>query len=192
MIQDLHIHTIFSSGDSAVVQEQTVEFIASLKHAKIVGISDHFEYIADKNYEIYKNTVKSSGFKTGTEVDGHKWADAAAKLEFDYYIYHCWDVPQDYKRIYTLLDTGKPVIIAHPYAIGTRLEKIPRECLLEINNRYIFKADWKNYLTPYLKDFDFILSSDAHQPHWLNQNIARFVADQLNITEKILFPEMLK
>jgi len=33
--QDLHIHTTFSSGDTAVVEKQTVEFIARLGHAEI-------------------------------------------------------------------------------------------------------------------------------------------------------------
>ena len=47
--QDLHIHTIFSTGDSAVSREQTVELVAEINHAKIIGISDHFEYIGDEN-----------------------------------------------------------------------------------------------------------------------------------------------
>ena len=74
--QDLHIHTIFSTGDSAVSREQTVELVAEINHAKIIGISDHFEYIGDENYKKYKESVTSFRFKLGTEVDGHKWVDS--------------------------------------------------------------------------------------------------------------------
>ena len=45
--QDLHIHTIYSSGDSAVVKEQTIALIEEVRHASIIGISDHFEYLVD-------------------------------------------------------------------------------------------------------------------------------------------------
>jgi len=37
--------------------------------------------------------------------------------------------------------------------------------------------------------FSFVIDSDAHQPHWLNQNIARYVARELEITETLLFTD---
>ena len=40
--QDLHIHTTYSTSDTSVVPEQTIALVASLKHARIVGLSDHF------------------------------------------------------------------------------------------------------------------------------------------------------
>jgi len=38
--QDLHVHTVFSHGDGAIVPEQTVELVAAVGHARILGISD--------------------------------------------------------------------------------------------------------------------------------------------------------
>jgi hypothetical protein len=34
-----------------------------------------------------------------------------------------------------------------------------------------------------------VIDSDAHQPHWLNQHVARRVAHKLGIAETLLFPE---
>jgi len=189
--QDLHIHTVFSVGDSAVAQEQTLDLISKIKHAKIIGISDHFEYIGIEKYEEYKKGIIKYDFKLGTEVDGKEFVKEASMLDFEYYLYHCRDSNNDYKGIETLLNTGKPVIIAHPYMTDTRLSKIPPECDLEINNRYIFRYDWYNYFKDYKDKFNFILSSDAHQPHWLNQNAAKYVADQLGIKETILFSDQI-
>jgi hypothetical protein len=109
-------------------------------------------------------------------------------LDFDYYFYHCRDSDNDYKGIKKLLSTGKPVIISHPYVTDTQLDRIPEECYMEINNRYIYKYDWYNYFKDYTEKFNFILSSDAHQPHWLTQSAARYVAEQLGVKETILFP----
>ncbi len=186
-IQDLHIHTIYSTGDSAIVEQQTVEFIASLRHAKTIGISDHFEYIQDELYEAYAKTVLSHDFKLGTEVAGGEYANEATKYPFEYYIYHCPDEPLHYSGFERLLSTGKPVVIAHPIAMGTDLKRLPEGTLVEINNRYIWRGDWRNMLTPYLGKFRFILSSDAHQPNWLNQNVARYVAGELGVSETFLF-----
>lgn len=186
--QDLHIHTIYSTRDSAVVNEQTFELISSIKHAKIIGISDHFEHLLENNLIIeYLQMLDLYNFRKGTEIDGHRYVKEAIKYDFDYFIYHCWNVQEDYKAIELLLNTGKPVIIAHPYATDTNLNLIPDNCIIEINNRYIYRYDWKNFLTPYLDKFKFILSSDAHQPHWLNQTISLYVANELNIKEEILF-----
>jgi len=185
--QDLHIHTVFSVGDSAVVPQQTLDLISKINHAKIIGISDHFEYIGAENFKDYHKQVSSFGFLTGTEVDGKNYVKEAASLDFDYYIYHCRDSENDYIGIDKLLSTGKPVIIAHPYITDTKLSKIHPDCSLKINNRHIFKYDWYSYLKDYKDKFRFVLSSDAHQPHWLNQNAARFVAEQLGINETILF-----
>lgn len=61
LAQDLHIHTIWSSGDGAVVPEQTVELIAQIRHARVVGISDHFEYLVDGFIEAYVDEVRRAG-----------------------------------------------------------------------------------------------------------------------------------
>lgn len=185
--QDLHIHTIFSTGDGAVSKEQTVELVAEINHAKIIGISDHFEYVGNECYEKYRESVTGFGFKLGTEVDGYKWVGPALNFDFDYYIYHCRDDTKDYRGLEKLMSGDKPVIIAHPYATGTSLEKIPANSIVEINNRYVIRHDWKAFFSGYLNQFRFILSSDAHQPHWLNLNVSRFVANELGIQEEILF-----
>jgi len=186
--QDLHIHTIFSVRDSAIVAEQTPQLIANIKHAKIIGISDHFEHLIENGIvEKYLDIIESYNFHKGTEIDGHRYVEEAIKYDFEYFIYHCWDNPEDYKAIETLLKTGKPVIIAHPYATGTNLDMIPESCIIEINNRYVYKYDWKSFFSPFLKKFKFVLSSDAHQPNWLNQTISLYVARELNIKETILF-----
>ena len=193
LTQDLHIHTVFSSDDSAVLPEQTVELVAFTKHAKIAGISDHFESFMPHRYSEYVETVRKSGLLVGTEVNGHTSVDMAIDYDFDYYIYHCWgNEPQDYPGFERLMEkTGKPVILAHPYAIGTDLTKIPEGSIVEINNRYIWRCDWKKELTPFIRKFRWVFNSDAHQPNWLNQAIARRVGEELGIEETILFPEVL-
>ncbi|MFW5657613.1 MAG: hypothetical protein ACOC0C_08345 [Bacteroidota bacterium] len=185
--QDLHIHTIFSVGDSAVVEQQTPELIASVRHAEIIGISDHFESFRTHGYPNYKKAVCKYGLKLGTEVDGYRSVHEASELAFDYYIYHCHDEANDYLGIEVLLQTGKPVILAHPYVYNTDLERIPEACFVEINNRYIWRYNWREYLTPFLNKFQWVLSSDAHQPNWLNQNVARYVAQELGINESMVF-----
>ena len=79
--QDLHIHTTFSRHDGAVAPEQTVELVAAVAHAQVVGISDHLESIAD-DFEVYAETVRFYGFVVGTEVNGADWvaeAEAVAR-----------------------------------------------------------------------------------------------------------------
>ena len=56
--QDLHIHTIYSTGDSAVVPEQTISLIAQARHADIIGISDHLEYLDNYMFEKYSEEIK--------------------------------------------------------------------------------------------------------------------------------------
>ena len=185
--QDLHIHTTFSKDDSAVAEEQTIALIAQISHAKIVGISDHLESLEGDLFDLYKKTVHSYGLKIGTEVDGSVSINRALEVDPDYYIYHCYNNTANYKGAERLLQTGKPVIIAHPLFLGTDAEKIPEGCLIEINNRYIWRSNWKEKLPAFVKHFEFVFSSDAHQPHWLNQNIARFVATELCIQEKLIF-----
>jgi hypothetical protein len=34
-----------------------------------------------------------------------------------------------------------------------------------------------------------VISSDAHQPNWLNQTVARHVAAELGVREKLLFDD---
>lgn len=185
--QDLHIHTIFSTGDSAIVPEQNVDLIAAVRHAEIIGISDHFEYICDEIFDGYSKAVKSRGLKLGTEVDGGEYAAEAAGYPVEYFIYHCADEEIHYAGLDRLLETGKPVVVAHPLFMGTDLTRLPEGCLVEINNRYIWRSDWRTRLRPYLGKFRFILSSDAHQPNWLNQNVARYVAEELGVTETLLW-----
>ena len=186
--QDLHIHTIYSRNDSAVVPEQTPELIYNLGHARITGISDHIESmdLEEINGE-YIPKVRSFGFKAGVEVDGFRSVEQALKAEVDYYVYHCRDNDIDYYGAELLLETSRPVIIAHPYAIGTNLERVPDGCYVEINNRYVWRYNWRRELSPFTDRFQFVISSDAHQPNWLNQHVARHVADDLGIEETILF-----
>ena len=184
--QDLHIHTVFSTRDSSIVEAQTIELVAQVRHAEIMGISDHFDHIADTDE--YINIVHQYGFYAGTEVDGGKWASEAVNVDFDYYIQHTRNKAEDYKGLENLLATGKPVIVPHPITLETDLRKVPGECYIEINNRYVWRNDWQSYYLPFLNQFSFVFGSDAHQPHWLNQNIARMVGQQLGVKERILFP----
>ena len=69
--QDLHIHTTYSANDSAVVPEQTVALVAAVKHAGIVGISDHFDSLVDGYFEEYEREIRQAGLNVGVEVDGH-------------------------------------------------------------------------------------------------------------------------
>jgi hypothetical protein len=57
---------------------------------------------------------------------------------------------------------------------------------VEVNNRYSWRDDWRKSLGPWV--FRFVISSDAHQPNWLNQTYARYVAAALGIRETLLFP----
>jgi histidinol phosphatase-like PHP family hydrolase len=185
ILQDLHIHTTFSRHDGAVAPEQTVELVAAIAHARVIGISDHFESIAE-DFEAYAETVRSHGLVVGTEVNGADWVAEAAAADAQYYVYHCRDREGDYRGAERLLATGKPLIIAHPLILETDLRRVPPQCLIEINNRYVWRSDWE-ILRPFTTAFSFIIDSDAHQPHWLNQNIARYVARDLGISETLLF-----
>jgi hypothetical protein len=184
--QDLHIHTIFSERDGSVVPEQTPELVARVAHARIIGISDHFEHFADTAYDEYVQRIRSLDLLTGTEVDGAASVDFAASLEFDYYIYHCRDRMADYAGAERLLATGRPVIIAHPNALQTNLDRVPEACLVEINNRYVWRCDWQAFYAPHRDRFRFVISSDAHQPNWLSQSVARRAAAELRIRETVL------
>ena len=183
--QDLHIHTTFSQHDRAVVPEQTVEMVAAIAHARIIGISDHLESIAD-DFPAYAQTVSSYGLLVGTEVNGADWVGEAVAVDAQYYVYHCRDREEDYRGAELLLAAGKPLIIAHPLILETNLHRLPPQCLIEINNRYVWRSNWET-LRPFSASFSFVIGSDAHQPHWLNQNVARYVAGQLGITETLVF-----
>ena len=185
--QDLHIHTTYSTNDSAVVPEQTVALVAAVKHAGIIGISDHFDSLVDGHFEEYEREIRQAGLKVGVEVDGHAWAAEAVNYNVDYYIFHCRDQDADYHSLDRLLTSAKPVIVAHPNALGTNLNRVPSECLIEINNRYVWRADWKQFYSPFKDHFKFVISSDAHQPHWLSQVVAHYAAEQLGIQEHIVF-----
>ncbi|MCG8569124.1 MAG: hypothetical protein MJB14_03185 [Spirochaetes bacterium] len=186
--QDLHIHTAFSSTDSSIVPEMTLDLIAAVGHAKNIGISDHLDSIAkDETFQQYIDAVRTKGFYLGVEVDGGKWSEIALQMNTDYIVYHCYDRSEDYQAIDHFLGAGKPVIIAHPYALETNLSKVPLECFIEINNRYIWKYDWQNYFKNISDKQRFIINSDAHQPNWLNQQVARYVAYELGINETLLF-----
>jgi hypothetical protein len=183
--QDLHIHTTFSRDDGAVAPEQTVQLVAAIAHARIVGISDHLESIAG-DFSTYADTVRSRGFFVGTEVNGADWIGEAEAVDAQYYVYHCRDRERDYRGTERLLATGKPLIIAHPLILDTNLRRLPPQCLIEINNRYVWRSNWQS-LRPFTATFSFVIDSDAHQPHWLNQNVARYVAGELGISETLLF-----
>ncbi|NQU44632.1 hypothetical protein HQ520_15180 [bacterium] len=185
--QDLHIHTVFSRGDSAVAPEQTLDLIATFGHARVTGISDHLDCMTDDELALYMKTVRGHGFRLGVEICNSGWVAAAAALPMDYYVYHCRDHSAEYAGAEKLLETGRPVIIAHPFFMETDLRRVPPACLIEVNNRYIWRNDWKSLLSPWVGSCRFVLSSDAHQPNWLNQFIARHVAAELKIEETLLF-----
>ena len=186
--QDLHIHSTWSTDDSAIVPEQTLALITALGHARIRGISDHFEMIADC-FDDYRAAVLAQGLWVGTEINGHEWVPAALEADCDYRIFHCYDRDADYLAIEELLAADRPVIIAHPHALDTDLKRVPPACLVEINNRYIWRCDWTAYYGPFRDRFRFVISSDAHQPNWLNQTVARYVANALGIQETLLFDD---
>jgi len=189
LAQDLHVHTTCSTGDSSVVPEQTVALVAAVAHARVIGISDHFEFLADGRFDDYAREVRAAGLRVGVEVNGHDWVDAAIDVPSEYYIYHCYDHSADYRALDRLLETNRPVVVAHPNALDTRLARVSPECCVEINNRYVWRCDWRQFYGPFVGRFDFILSSDAHQPNWLNQTFASFVARELGIREKLLLED---
>jgi hypothetical protein len=184
--QDLHIHTIFSTHDGAVAQEQTIELIAAVKHAKRIGISDHFEDLVN-DFDTYYKNVKQLGFYVGTEIDGSRLVNEAIACKAEYYIFHCRNMESEYRELEKLLQTNKPVIVAHPNFMETDLNRVSPECYVEVSNRYVWRSDWRKDLSPFVKRFKFILSSDVHQPNWLNQTIAKHVANELGIQETIIF-----
>lgn len=190
--QDLHIHTAYSTGDSSVVDQQTIELIASVGHAQITGISDHIEYLGETIFDKYMAEVRGHGFRLGAEIVNESYVDYALSLPLDYRVFHCYDNAACYKFAERMVETGRPLIIAHPMAVGTDLSRIPEGSIVEINNRYIWRGDWESFYRPWLDKFDFIFSSDAHQPHWLNQNVARHVGGCLGIKETILFGDKQK
>lgn len=190
--QDLHIHTIYSTGDSSVEPQQTIPFIAELNHAEIRGISDHFEYLKSPVFKKYREETQAYGFWCGCEVNDSRDAREAVAYPFDYYIYHCRDKTSEYRGAESLLKTGKPVIVSHPMAMGADLNKVPTDCFLEINNRYVWKNDYMAYFTPHLHRFRFTIGSDAHKPNWLNQFVARYAAEKLGIEESVLFKHRYK
>ncbi|QEN08766.1 hypothetical protein EXM22_12495 [Oceanispirochaeta crateris] len=186
--QDLHIHTTYSFGDSAVVPQQTVQLIENLNHAELRGISDHFGYLKGDVFQKYKADLHQHGFYCGCEVNDSIDVLEAVNYSFDYFIYHCRDKASEYKGAERLVETGKPVIISHPIAIGADLDKVPTDCYIEVNNRYIWKAEnYKAFYTPHLSRFRFVIGSDAHQPNWLNQTVARYAAAQMGIEETMVF-----
>ncbi|MBN1866732.1 hypothetical protein JW916_05525 [Candidatus Sumerlaeota bacterium] len=188
--QDLHIHTIFSHSDTAVAPEQTIDLVAKLGHARVTGISDHLDCLMEGgDLEGYMGAVRAAGFRLGTELPNSGWVDAALDLPFEYFIYHCRDRgPEEYRGFERLVESGKPAIIAHPLSLGTDLGRLPPDCLVEINNRYVWRNDWRRRFAPYVERFRWVLSSDGHQPNWLNQTVAYYVASELGVRETLLFP----
>ncbi len=186
--QDLHVHTVFSRHDGSVVPEQTVELVARIAHARVLGISDHLEYLDD--FEEYARAVRAQRLKLGLEINGAEWVEAALALPVDYYLYHCRDRAEDYRGAERLAASGRPAIIAHPNALQTDLSRVSPSCLIEINNRYAWRDQGWRALAPYVERFRFVISSDAHQPHWLNQTAARFIARELGVRETLLFSDL--
>lgn len=188
IIQDLHIHSTYSTGDTAVAPQQTLKFIAKLEHAEIRGISDHFEYIAeDKVFDVYRKEAHSLGFYCGCEVNDSNDAEKAVDFPFDYYIYHCRNQDSEYKGAEGLLKTGKPVIISHPMAMGADLNKVPTDCYIEVNNRYVWQRDYMAYYATHLKRFRFLCGSDAHKPNWLNHLVAAHAMEEMGLNNILIF-----
>jgi histidinol phosphatase-like PHP family hydrolase len=75
--------------------------------------------------------------------------------------------------------------------MDTDLDRLPPEVFIEINNRYVWRNDWRVRLAPYTDRFRFVINSDAHQPHWLSQTVARRVAAELGVEETLLFPQKM-
>ncbi|MFA9461947.1 hypothetical protein [Thiohalorhabdus methylotrophus] len=185
--QDLHIHTTWSTGDASVVPEQTVDLVARVGHARIVGISDHFEHVAEV-WDAYAQEVREAELRLGTEVNGAAWVETALGVKPDYYIYHCFDTDADYRGLERLLASDRPVIVAHPNALDTDLDRVPPEAYVELNNRYVWRCDWLEFYGPYRDRFSFVLSSDAHRPNWLGQSVARRAAEELEVGEILVWP----
>lgn len=190
--QDLHIHTAFSSGDSSVVPEQTVDLIASVRHARTIGISDHVEYLYGSDFDSYTEAVRRRGFRLGAEIVQGNDVDYALSLPLEYRVFHCYDDDRSYADAERLVESGQPLIIAHPMALGTDLGRLPPEAIIEINNRYIWRNDWQFFYSGWLDRFRFVFSSDAHQPNWLGQGVARHVGAELGIRETLLFGDEKK
>jgi hypothetical protein len=185
--QDLHLHTTFSGPqDPAVVPQQTPALIAAVRHARILGCSDHLDAVFDR-FDAYAEAVRGHGLRLGIEVPGADWVERALSLPVEYFVYECRDREEDYRGAAALLASRKPVIIAHPELLGTNPDRLPRGCLIEVNNKYVWQHDGEALLAACIGRFDFVISSDAHQPHWLNQNVARAVAARLGIRETLLF-----
>ena len=185
--QDLHIHTVFSTGDSAVMPQQTPEFVASVNHAQVRGISDHIEYIDETIFPSYEKRLRSLGFHVGMEIVQYEDVEYSLELPLEYRVIHCYNEDRYYKAAERMVETGVPLIIAHPMAVDTNLSKVPTGAYIEISNRYVWRKDWASFFPPHQDRFQFVFSSDAHQPHWLNQVIARQVGETLGIQESILF-----
>jgi histidinol phosphatase-like PHP family hydrolase len=187
--QDLHVHTTFSSGDDSVAPEQTLGLLARLRHADVLGISDHLDFVAGEAFGGYRDAVRAEGLGLGVEVDGARWLDAALEVEgeLDYYVVHCRDRSADYAALERLVQTGLPVILAHPLLFGTRPERVAPGCLVEVNNRYVWRNDWRRLYPPWQERFRFVIGSDAHQPSAIGQLVARMVAGELGIRETVLF-----
>jgi hypothetical protein len=161
--------------------------VAAVHHARTVGISDHFECLLDGVFDAYADEVRQAGLKVGVEVNGHSWVAEASGCDVDYFVYHCHDRDADYHALDRLLATATPVIVAHPHMLDTDLNRLPAESLIEINNRYVWRTDWKRYYGPFTHRFRFVLGSDAHQPNWLGQSVARHVAAELGVAEHLVF-----
>jgi hypothetical protein len=83
--QDLHVHTVFSKGDSSGAPEQTVTLISPVAHARILGLSDHTDGIVD-SFTAYGKEARRHGLRLGTEVDGSEWVAAARALPVECFI----------------------------------------------------------------------------------------------------------
>jgi hypothetical protein len=161
--------------------------IARVRHAQVCGISDHFEHVVD-HFVDYREAVSAAGLLVGTEIDGHPWVSQALAVTCDYYVFHCYDRDADSKALERLVASGRPVIVAHPNALDIDLGRVSPACLVEANNRYVWRCDWRRFYGPHRERFRFVVSSDAHQPNWLNQTMARYAAADLGIEETLVFP----
>jgi hypothetical protein len=152
----------------------------------VLGCSDHLDSVL-RDFDGYARAVRAHGMHVGTEVGGAAYVSRALELPVEYYVYHCTDTAEDYRGAAALMATGKPLIIAHPQIFNTDPSRLPPGCLIEINNRYSWQRDGEPLFRACRGRFGFVISSDAHQPHWLTQSVARSIAERLEIAETLLF-----
>jgi len=68
------------------------------------------------------------------------------------------------------------VIIAHPNALDTNLDRVPPECLVELDNRYVRRRNRWTFYGPFVDRLRFVISSAAlihREPLSLEEGVAK-------------------